>query len=130
MIGVEISVSAFINPAAWQLNDQAIIKLLARKMGQVMPFWYGLCLLLLALQTYAHWHEAGSIWLLSAAILWLGLILITVLVLVPINNRIAAGTPDDSWSVQHRKWDLLHRGRVVLLLAAFVLLLIGLPGTG
>ncbi len=47
MVGNELAVSAFVNPAMWQLESgpQARgLSLLARSLGRVMPFWYGLCL--------------------------------------------------------------------------------------
>lgn len=52
MVGNELAVSAFFNPAIWQLEctPQAQgLSILAGSLGRVMPVWYGLCLALLAL---------------------------------------------------------------------------------
>ncbi len=51
MVGNELAVSAFFNPAVWQLESapQAQgLSILAGSLGRVMPIWYGLCLALLA----------------------------------------------------------------------------------
>ena len=50
MVGNELALSAFVNPAVWQLESgpQAQgLSILARSLGRVMPVWYGLCLALL-----------------------------------------------------------------------------------
>jgi hypothetical protein len=55
-------------------------------------------------------------------------ILYTITTLVPINNRIASwekSTPPPDWKLFRRRWDMLHRWRVVLLTIAFVLLIVG-----
>src|SRR3984885_7796902 len=50
MVGNELALSAFVNPAVWQLESgpQAqALSILARSLGRAMPVWYGLCLALL-----------------------------------------------------------------------------------
>ena len=125
LLGVEFCVSAFINPAMRQLDVEPQAKALsifARLLGGVMPFWYGACLLLLAVQAWLHRGTVAYPLLLTAGVLWLGVIVFTVVVLVPINNRIAARSAAD-WQQQHRRWNYLHRLRVLLLaVAAFFLL--------
>ena len=121
MVGNELAVSAFVNPAVWQLESgpQAQgLSLLARSLGRVMPVWYGLCLALLALESFLHRHQAALVPLLMATLIWAGVIVFTIGMLVPINNRIAslntvAPTPD--WKRDHKKWDSLHRVRISLL---------------
>jgi hypothetical protein len=44
--------------------------------------------------------------------------------LVPINNRLKSNPPPD-WKTYRRRWDLLHRWRVVLLTIAFAFLIVG-----
>jgi len=51
-------------------------------------------------------------------------ILYSVTALVPINNRIKSNPPPD-WKMYRRRWDLLHRWRVVLLTIAFAFLIVG-----
>ena len=90
-----------------------------------MPVWYGLCLALLALESFLHRHQAALAALLTATLIWAGVVIFSITALVPINNRIAslnmtALTP--GWKQQHKKWDSLHRIRILLLAAAFVAL--------
>jgi hypothetical protein len=45
MVGNELALSAFVNPAVWRLEGgpQAQgLSILARSLGRVMPVWYGL----------------------------------------------------------------------------------------
>src|ERR1700749_300513 len=92
MVGNELAVSASVNPAMWQLEagPQARgLSLLARSLGRGMPVWAGLCLALLALEWFLHRHQAAWVPLLAAPLIWAGVIVYTVVMLVPINNRIA-----------------------------------------
>lgn len=125
LLGVEFSVSVFINPVMRQLDTEPQAKalsLFAELLGRVMPFWYGACLLLLAVQAWLHRGTAVYCLLLTAALLWLGAIVFSIAVLVPINNRIAARSAEN-WQEQHRRWNNLHGLRVLLLaVAAFLLI--------
>lgn len=129
MVGNELAVSAFVNPALWQLESgpQAQeLSILARSLGRVMPVWYGLCLALLALSSFLHRHDASLFPLLiTATLLWVGVILFSITMLVPINNRIASlntTAPATGWKHDHKHWDSLHRVRILLLaIAVFVL---------
>ena len=124
MTGVEAAVSLFVNPAIWKLDDRAQAAELAHVLGRVMPFWYATGLILLALQAFLHRHTSAVPLLLSAAVLWLFIIVGTILLLVPLNNRVAEGTLE--WRTPHHRWDTLHRWRVALLIAALICLLLGL----
>jgi uncharacterized membrane protein len=58
-----------------------------------------------------------------------GVIIFTVRVLVPINNRIASlntAAPAPGWKQDHKKWDSLHRVRILLLLVALIALIYAL----
>lgn len=129
MIGVEFAVSAFINPTVCKLDDEPqarILSLFAAQLGFVMPFWYALGLLLLIAETILRRHTAAFTPLAAAASLWTLVILFTLAVLVPINNRIAKLQPTAlpaDWQRAHRRWDSLHRLRVALLLIALILAL-------
>ncbi len=126
MIGVELTVSVFINPAIWKRDDHAMTTELAGSIGRAMPFWYGSCLLLLATEAFLRRHESGATWLMCAAVIWLCAIIYTVTFLVPINNRLAASahtTPGFDWKRLHKKWDMFHGWRIgVLVVAAFAFL--------
>ncbi len=132
MVGNELAVSAFVNPAAWQLESgpQAQeLSLLARSLGRVMPVWYSLCLVLLALESYLHRHQATLAPLLTATLIWAAVIAFTIAILVPINNRIASlntASPAPGWMQDHRKWDSLHRVRIALLAVAVLFLIYAL----
>jgi uncharacterized membrane protein len=132
MTGNELAVSAFFNPAIWQLENgpQARgLSLLARSLGRVMPVWYSACLALLALESFLHRHQIAFIPLLAATLIWVSVIVYTVSMLVPINNRIASlssSAPASFWKPDHRKWDSLHRVRVLLLGIALLVLTYGL----
>ena len=125
LLGVELCVSAFINPVMRQLDAEPQAKalsLFASLLGGVMPFWYSGCFLMLAAQAWLHRGTTAYPWLLIAAVLWVAVIVFTVAVLVPINNRIAARS-SSNWQQEHRRWDSLHRLRVlVLAISAFCLL--------
>jgi uncharacterized membrane protein len=89
-----------------------------------MPVWYGLCLVLLALESFLHLHRATLAPLLIAAALWVGAIVLSISALVPINNRIATlntAAPAPGWERDHRKWDALHRVRILLLMLALLI---------
>ena len=128
MVGNELAVAAFFNPAAWRLEStpQAqALSILAGSLGRVMPVWYGLCLALLALESFLHRHEPVFGILLAATLIWAGVIIFTIAALVPINNRIASlntAAPTPGWKQDHKKWDSLHRIRVGLLALALVAL--------
>lgn len=129
MVGVELAVSAFVNPAIWRLENgpkAQALSILARSLGRAMPVWYGLCLALLALESFLHRHQTTLADLLTAAVIWVGAIIISIGVLVPINNRIASlntASPAPGWERDHRKWDALHRIRILLLIVALLILI-------
>jgi uncharacterized membrane protein len=130
LIGTEFAVSAFINPIVWKLDDRAqatAVRLFAERLGTAMPFWYAVSLLLLGLETLLRHHEPGFVLLIAASIIWAVVILLTLLFLVPINNRMVR-LPSDSFPQEarreHKKWDTLHRLRVAALIIAFVCFLL------
>jgi hypothetical protein len=99
------------------------LSILARSLGRVMPVWYGLCLALLALESFLHRHEAALVPLLTATLIWTGVIVFTISMLVPINHRIASlntAAPAPGWKRDHKKWDSLHQVRILLLAVALL----------
>jgi uncharacterized membrane protein len=130
MTGVELCVWLFIDPVLWALEDQLrgqAVRLFARRLGAAMPFWYCLNLLLLVAESILFRHERGAALLSTAAGLWVAVIVLTLIFLVPINNRLAR----EDWRLsateahrEHRRWDRLHRVRVIALAAAMVLFLV------
>jgi uncharacterized membrane protein len=123
LLGVEFSVSAFVNPAVWRLEPEPQLKTLSRFAvvgGKVMPVWYLVSTLLLGIQTWLCWHTpAHSILLIVDAILVL-IAVVSIFVLVPLNSRVAEGDAD--WQRIHRLWDRIHRVRIAALATAAFLL--------
>ena len=129
LVGIEFAVSAFINPILWKLEASAqahAVRLFADRLGKVMPFWYGAVFLLLSTEAFLRRLQVGFLLLVAAAVLWAAVILVTVLFLVPINNRLARAEIGSlsAAEAQHRQWDVLHRGRVLALTLAMLAFLL------
>jgi|HubBroStandDraft_4_1064222.scaffolds.fasta_scaffold820359_1 hypothetical protein len=132
LIGAELAVSAFINPVVWKLDLAAqarAFRLFGRRLGRAMPVWYIASLLLLVSETIIHRHES-HVGLLGVAIaFWGAAIALSLLSLVPINNRMVRMDADgftESAQRELRKWDGLHRVRVAVLAVAMIFFLSGL----
>jgi uncharacterized membrane protein len=133
MVGNELAIAVFVHPALYRLADDVHLPAAtaqARVLGRYMPFWYVLVLLLTLAEVLLRWHLSGRwpVWIAVSAVLWLLAIVYTLATLVPINNRIASWaevTPPADWKTFRRRWDLLHRWRVVLLTIAFAFLIVG-----
>ena len=124
LVGVEFSVSAFINPAAWRLEPEPQLKMLSRCAfvgGRVMPVWYMACALMLGIETWLRWYAPGRGLLLAADAIWVLISLLSIFFLVPLNNRVVEGVAD--WQRIHQIWDGVHRVRITALAAAAVLLI-------
>lgn len=125
LIGTEFSVSAFINPVLRKLDDHAqstAIRLFACRLGRAMPFWYALSFLLLLIETAVRYHQPGFTRLGAASAIWAAVIVLTLLFLVPINNRLArtqSGFSEQNRR-EHRRWDSLHRLRVLALAVSMI----------
>jgi uncharacterized membrane protein len=123
LVGVEFSVSAFVNPAAWRLEPETQLKMLGRfasVLGRVMPVWYPACTLMLGIETWLHWHAPGLAVLLTADAIWVLTSVVSIFVLVPLNSRVADGVA--GWQRIHRIWDKRHRVRIAALAIEAVLL--------
>ena len=123
LVGVEFSVSAFMNPAASRLEPESQLKMLSRSalvLGKVMPVWYSLSTLLLGIQTWLVWRTPGRAILLTSDALWVLISVASIFVLVPLASRVAEGAAD--WQRIHRIWDRRHRVRIAALATAAVLL--------
>ena len=132
MVGNEVAVAAFIHPALAALDQRshaAAAARIAAVLGRYMPFWYGLGLLVLLVELFTHRTLDGrlDLRLLAAALIWAATIVFTVVMLVPINNRVARADPAalyPTWQTDRARWDALHRIRILGLVVAFVLLLV------
>jgi uncharacterized membrane protein len=130
MVGVEFAVAVFVGPVLRRLPVGPSIEATAdggRVLGRVMPFWYIASLLLVAGLAAAQWGGPAGDSAVAAASLLVVSVVMSVTLLVPINNRSATWTADDhpaDWREQHQRWDRLHYARVAILIAAFVLTLV------
>ena len=134
LIGTEFAVSAFINPVLWKLEESAqsqAIRGFALRLGRAMPFWYAASFLLLLAETAVHWHAGGAALLMAASGIWAAVIVLTLVFLVPINNRMAR-LDGVSFAAtarrEHGRWDARHRMRVAALMAAMICFLIAVCG--
>lgn len=100
-----------------------------RILGALMPFWYIGSLVLSAIWAVAARHHQGTGLVVAAAGLLIVSVLMSVLLLVPINNRNKTWTPENrpaDWQEQLHRWERYHYGRVAVIVAAFTLLVTAL----
>jgi Domain of unknown function (DUF1772) len=125
LVGVELGVAAFTNPLASKLPDDAYRVFRSggsRLLGALMPFWYigTLAVLIAGAVVSRNVLAIVAVALMGAALL------LTVTVLVPINNRIGAWRSNDEVNRDlASRWDRLHWVRVGLLVAMFIALAVG-----
>ena len=130
MVGVEFAVAVFVNPILLRLAAGPSLEARAdgaRVLGRVMPFWYFGSLILTAGLAAATWHRPAAGAAIAAAALLAVSVVMSIALLVPINNRSATWTADDhpgDWREQQQRWDRLHYARVAIIVAAFVLTLV------
>jgi hypothetical protein len=125
LVGVELGVAAFTNPLVSKLSDdgyRVFRSAGSRLLGALMPFWYiGTLVVLIAGAVLSRNALAiAAVALMGAALL------LTVTVLVPINNRIGAWQSESDVNRDLAgRWDHLHWVRVGLLVAMFISLVVG-----
>jgi uncharacterized membrane protein len=128
LIGTEFAVSVFINPILEKLDDRArahAVGMFGKRLGFVMPFWYAGSFVLLVAGTVARWQGAGDGLLIAACAIWTAVIAESLLVLVPINNRMMKLEAFSAEAQRElRKWDRWHRVRVGALAVAAVCFLV------
>ncbi|WP_024440993.1 MULTISPECIES: DUF1772 domain-containing protein [unclassified Mycobacterium] len=127
LLGSEFAVAAFLRPILGCLPDEAFWAARgggAGLLGKVMPFWY---LASFALLVGVAVVAGPQRWLIGVgAGLMVVVVGLSVLVLVPINNKIAAWrSADDVSRVLAARWDRLHWLRVAMLAVIFVSLVVG-----
>ncbi|SDX05113.1 Uncharacterized membrane protein [Saccharopolyspora shandongensis] len=128
MVGVEFSVAFVINPILNGLPDDSNQRGRShggRMLGAVMPVWYIGSLVLVAVWAIAGWHHDGAGLVVTAGALLILSVVMSLLLLVPINNRGKTWTPEnrpEDWKEQMNRWDRYHYVRVAIIIAAFALL--------
>ncbi|MGW1816658.1 anthrone oxygenase family protein [Streptomyces sp. NPDC002125] len=132
MVGVEFSVAFVINrifDALPEDSGQLGRAHGGRMLGAVMPFWYIGSLVLVVIWSIAGRNQGGAGLTVTAGGLLLLSVIMSLLVLVPINNRGKTWTPENrpaDWKEQANRWDRYHYVRVAVIVAAFTLLVAAL----
>jgi uncharacterized membrane protein len=132
MVGVEFSVAFIMNRILNALPEDSRQLGHAhggRMLGAVMPVWYIGSLVLVAVWAIAGRHHHGTGLVVTAGALLLLSVVMSVLLLVPINNRNKAWTPENrpaDWKEQLNRWERFHYVRVAVIIAAFALLVAAL----
>lgn len=129
LVGIELAVTAVVNPTLRSLPIAASLAgraRCARLLGRAMPFWYASALLAVGALALVVADRRVAVGI--AALLLAVCCVLSVLLLVPINRRVASWSsehPPSDWARQLRQWDRLHLGRVGLLLVALLLVTVG-----
>ncbi|MFI8950981.1 anthrone oxygenase family protein [Streptomyces sp. NPDC053750] len=132
MVGVEFSVAFVMNRifnALPEDSDQLARAHGGRMLGALMPFWYVGSLVLSAVWAIARWDRPGTGLVVIAAALLIVSVIMSLLLLVPINNRGKTWTPENrpaDWKEQMNRWDRYHYVRVAVIVAAFTFLVTAL----
>ncbi|WP_027344617.1 DUF1772 domain-containing protein [Hamadaea tsunoensis] len=132
MVGVEFSVAFIMGPILNALpgdSGQLGHAHGGRMLGALMPFWYIGSLVLSAVWAVAGWRHQEAGLVVTAAGLLIVSVVMSILLLVPINNRNRTWTPENrpaDWKQQLRRWDRYHYIRVAVIIAAFALLVTAL----
>ncbi|MFD4942029.1 anthrone oxygenase family protein [Streptomyces sp. NPDC058239] len=132
MVGVEFAVAVFVNPILDRLPNDGGVEARsdgARVLGRVMPFWYISSVVLGAVWSTLTWGDAGASLVAAGAVLLVVSVVMSILLLVPINSRVATwsqeGVPAD-WKQQVGRWDRFHYVRVGVIVLAFTLFAVAL----
>ncbi|MEU1010984.1 DUF1772 domain-containing protein [Streptomyces sp. NPDC005890] len=128
MVGVEFSVAFVMNrilDALPEDSGQLGHAHGGRMLGALMPCWYIGSLALSSIWAIAGWHHEGAGLVVTAAVLLIISVVMSMLLLVPINNRNRTWTPENrpaDWKEQLNRWQRWHYVRVTVIIAAFTLL--------
>ncbi|NML49447.1 DUF1772 domain-containing protein [Streptomyces sp. R302] len=132
MVGVEFSVAFVMNRIFNALPEDSGQLARAhggRMLGALMPFWYIGSLVLSVVWAIAGWDRPGAGLVVTAAALLIVSVIMSLLLLVPINNRGKTWTPENppaDWKEQMNRWDRYHYVRVAVIVAAFAFLVTAL----
>ncbi|MFD8948235.1 anthrone oxygenase family protein [Streptomyces xanthophaeus] len=132
MVGVEVAVAFIMKrilDALPEDSGQLGHAHGGRMLGTLMPFWYIGSLVLCAIWAVAGWGHHGAGLVVTAAGLLILSVVMSILLLVPINNRNRTWTPENrpaDWKEQLDRWNRYHYIRVAVIVAAFTLLVTAL----
>ncbi|MBK0375978.1 DUF1772 domain-containing protein [Streptomyces sp. RB110-1] len=132
LVGVEFAVAFIMSRILNALPDDSSQRGHAhggRMLGRVMPFWYIGSVVLGVIWAVAGRHDGGAGLVVTAVGLLILSVVMSVLLLVPINNRNRTWTPENrpaDWREQLHRWERYHYVRVAVIIAAFTLLVTAL----
>ncbi|MBW5253607.1 DUF1772 domain-containing protein [Streptomyces sp. P01-B04] len=132
MVGVEFSVAFIMSRILDALPEDSRQLGHAhggRMLGALMPFWYIGSVVLSVIWAVAGWHHDGAGLVVTAAGLLIVSVVMSILLLVPINNLNKTWTPENrpaDWKEQLHRWNRYHYLRVAVIVAAFTLLVVAL----
>ncbi|MFF8835726.1 anthrone oxygenase family protein [Streptomyces sp. NPDC015130] len=132
MVGVEFSVAFIMSRILDALPEDSAQLGHAhggRMLGALMPFWYMGSLVLSAIWAVTGWHHQGAGLVVTAAGLLIVSVVMSILLLVPINNRNKTWTAENrpaDWKELLNRWNRYHYVRVAVIVAAFTLLVTAL----
>ncbi|MET8705250.1 DUF1772 domain-containing protein [Streptomyces californicus] len=132
LVGVEFAVAFIMSRILNALPDDSSQLGHAhggRMLGRVMPFWYIGSVVLGVIWGVAGRHDGGAGLVVTAVGLLILSVVMSVLLLVPINNRNRTWTPENrpaDWREQLHRWERYHYVRVAVIIAAFTLLVTAL----
>ncbi|MEX0172455.1 anthrone oxygenase family protein [Streptomyces sp. LMG1-1-1.1] len=132
MVGVEFSVAFVMNRIFGALPEDADQQARShggRMLGALMPVWYITSLVLSGVWAFAAWDEPGTGRVVTAAVLLVVSVIMSLVLLVPINNQGKTWTPENrpaDWKEQMNRWDRYHYARVAVIVAAFTFLVAAL----
>ncbi|MFT4234769.1 MAG: DUF1772 domain-containing protein [Microbacterium sp.] len=127
LVGVEIAVAFVVNPILRGLPFAASIQgraHAARMLGRIMPFWYFGSVIIAAALVALTWGTPPATTALLGALLFAVSVVLSITLLVPINNRSKTWTAENhpaDWREQHKRWDRLHDVRTAIIVTGFVL---------
>ncbi|PWI16237.1 DUF1772 domain-containing protein [Streptomyces sp. Act143] len=132
MVGVEFAVAFVMNPILNALPEESGQQGHAhggRMLGAVMPVWYIGSLVLVGVWAVAARSHDGTGLVVTAGALLVLSVVMSILLLVPINNRNKTWTPENrpaDWKQQLNRWLRWHYVRLAVIIAAFALLVTAL----
>ncbi|MFF8745481.1 anthrone oxygenase family protein [Streptomyces californicus] len=132
LVGVEFAVAFIMSRILNALPDDSSQLGHAhggRMLGRVMPFWYIGSVVLGVIWAVAARHDGGAGLVVTAVGLLILSVVMSVLLLVPINNRNRTWTPENrpaDWREQLHRWERYHYVRVAVIIGAFTLLVTAL----
>lgn len=130
MVGVELAMAALVNPIFDRLPNAGGVAARsdgARVLGRVMPSWYIGSIVIGALWVTQSWGRPEAATVAVAAGILVVSVVMSIVLLVPINSRVARWSDGDAppdWRQQVGRWDRFHYVRVGSIVVAFVLFVV------